>query len=354
MFKTHPKRKIAVIVVIVIAAVLVAGRLYLPFWVKDYVNTQIALLDGYRGGIQDIDLNLWRGAYKIHTLEIRKQENGLDVPFAAARTVDLSVEWKALLEGAVVAEIDIYGADLNFSKTQTGEGGGWLELVDALSPFNINRLAVHGGRVAYIDYTAEPNINLFVKDIDATVTNLRNVTDKENPLPSHITISGTSIGDGVLSFDGRLNILREIPDFDTTSELKEANLEAFNDYGRAYAAIDFEGGKIGIFSELAAADGDVTGYIKLVATDVTMVSTEQEENPLNALWETLVSGFVELFENQPKDQFALRVPIEGNLDNPEGDLWPAFISIFSNAFEKAFTKNEDGTINFQDAIEKEE
>ena len=354
MFKSHPKRKITIIAVIVIATLLVAGRLYLPLWVKDYVNTQIALLDGYRGGIEDIDLNLWRGAYKIHTLEIRKQENGLDVPFAAARTIDLSIEWKALLEGAVVAEIDIYEANMNFSKTQTGEGGGWLEFVDALSPFSINRLAVHSGRVAYIDYTAEPNINLFVENIDATVSNLRNVTDRGTPRPSRVKISGTSIGGGALSFDGRLNIFREIPDFDTTLELNEADLTAFNDYGRAYAAVDFEGGRIGIFSELAAADGKVKGYIKLVATDVKMVGIEKDENPLNALWEALLSGFVELFENQPKDQFALRVPIEGNLNDPESDLWSAFISIFSNAFEKAFTKNEDGTINFQDAIEKEE
>ncbi|MEX1035919.1 MAG: DUF748 domain-containing protein [Sneathiella sp.] len=354
MFGSHPKQNITIAAVIVVITLLVVGRMYLPFWVKDYVNTQIAGLGDHRGGIQDIDLNLWRGAYKIHMLEIRKQEDGLDVPFAAARTIDLSIEWEALLDGAVVAEIDIYEADLNFSKTQTGEGGDWIKFVNALSPFNINRLTVHSGKVAYIDYTADPNINLFVRDVNATVTNLQNVTDKENPLPSHIKISGTSIGGGALNFDGRLNIFKEIPDFDIGTELKNADLAAFNEYGRAYAAIDFEGGNIGIFSELAAADGNVTGYVKLVATNVKMVGVEQDENPLNAFWESLVSGFVELFENQPKDQFAIRIPIEGNLNDPEGDLWSAFISISSNAFDKAFAKNEDGTINFQDAIVKDD
>ncbi|MDF2368220.1 DUF748 domain-containing protein [Sneathiella sp.] len=334
-----------------IALLLIAGRLYLPYWVKDYVNTQIGLLDDYSGGVQDIDINLWRGAYKIQALEIYKQEGGLDAPFAAARTIDLSVEWKALLNGAIVAEIDIYDADLNFSKTQTGEGAGWIGLVDALSPFNINRLAVHSGKITYIDYTADPNINLFIKDINATATNLRNVTDKENPLPSSLKISGTSIGEGELLFEGRMNIFRDIPDFDFGAELRDANLTAFNDYGRAYAAVDFEGGTIGIFSELAAADGNVTGYVKLVATNVTVEAIEKEENPLTIVWESLVSAFVEIFENQPKDQFAIRIPVEGKLDDPEEDLWSAFISIFSNAFGQAFKKNEDGTINFQDALE---
>lgn len=351
MFGSHRKWKLSIGIIMAIALLLIAGRLYLPYWVKDYVNTQISLLDDYSGGVQDIDINLWRGAYKIQALEIYKREGGLDAPFAAARTIDLSVEWKALLNGAIVAEIDIYDADLNFSKTQTGEGAGWIGLVDALSPFNINRLAVHSGKIAYIDYTADPNINLFIKDINATATNLRNVTDKENPLPSSLKISGTSIGEGELLFEGRMNIFRDIPNFDFGAELSDANLTAFNDYGRAYAAVDFEGGTIGIFSELAAADGNVTGYVKLVATNVTVEAIEKEENPLTIVWESLVSAFVEIFENQPKDQFAIRIPVEGKLDDPEEDLWSAFISIFSNAFGQAFQKNEDGTINFQDALE---
>ena len=350
MANTHNKRTAVIGTILVVVALLIAGRLYLPYWVKDYVNTQIAGLDEYSGGIEAIDLNLWRGAYLIHGLEIYKVEGGLDTPFVAAREIDLSVEWEALLNGAIVGEIDIYEADVNFSKTQTGEGAGWTAFVGSLSPFDINRLTIHSGKVAYIDYTTEPNIDLFIDDIEAKVTNLRNVTDKENSLPSTLKITGTSIGGGALNVDGQLNIFKDIPDFDIALELQEANLEAFNDYGRAYAAVDFEDGRIGIFSELAAADGNMTGYIKLVATNVTVVSVESGENPLDLLWQSLVSAVVELFENQPKDQFAIRVPIEGDLSDPEGDIWSSIISIFSNAFGKAFKKNEDGTINFQDAL----
>lgn len=354
MTMRHRKSYITLGVVLALLVIAVAGRLYLPYWLKDYVNEQIAGLEEYGGGVEDIDIYLWRGAYQIYGLNIHKNEGGLEKPFVASEKIDLSVEWDALLNGAIVAEIDIYKADLNFSKTQTGKGAGWADLVDKLSPFDINRLTLHGGKLSYIDYTAEPNVNLFIKDIEAKVTNLRNVTEENSPLPSQFNISGNSIGKGKLKIDGRMNVFKKTPDFDMDLELRDANLSAFNDYARAYAALDFERGTIGIFGELAAADSNVTGYVKLVATNVSVASTEKNDNPFNALWQSVASVFVELFQNQPKDQFALRIPIEGKLDNPDQDLWSAFLSIFSNAFGQAFTKNEDGTINFMDAVKKEE
>ena len=59
---------------------------------------------------------------------------------------------------------------------------------------------------------------------------------------------------------------------------------------------------------------------------------------------------MEIFENQEQDQFAFRIPIEGSLDDQNRNGWAAFLSIFQNAFGQAFTRNEDGTINFRDAL----
>ena len=76
----------------------------------------------------------------------------------------------------------------------------------------------------------------------------------------------------------------------------------------------------------------------------------ERANPINAIWESLVSVFMEVFENQPKDQFAMRIPIEGDINDPDQDLWSGFFSIFSNAFGGAFTKDIDGNVSFNDAL----
>jgi hypothetical protein len=348
----HKKTKITFIILAILIGGLIGARIYLPYWVTDYVNNQINALDGYGGKVDDIDIHLWRGAYSIHGLDIYKTDGGMKEPFLAADTIDLSIEWRALIfDWALVAEIDIYGSDLVFTKSQTGEGADWENFVDSLFPFDINRVEVHSGEVAYKDYSTDPVINLFVENINARVTNLRNTEEREVDLPSDLKITGQSIGGGSLDLGGKMNTMLNTPDFDLDLELSGADLTAFNEYAEKYAAIDFESGTIGVYAEMAAADGNLTGYVKPVATGVSLVDVGgQDTNPLNIIWESLASVVMEIFENQPADQFALRIPVEGSLDNPERELWPAIISIFQNAFAGAFTKNSDGIINFRDAL----
>lgn len=341
-------KAILIVLVIMVVIGLIGGRIYLPYWVKNYVNRQIEKLDGYDGQISEIDIHLWRGAYQLHQLEIYKEKTGLKTPFFAAETVDISVEWGALFKGAIVAEIDLFNANLNFSRSQTGQGAGWARFVDDLSPLEIDRLEVHGGKVAYIDYNASPDVNIYIHRINAQVKNLRQITDRNNPLPSSIVISGASIGGGQLSITGAMNILQDTPDFDLDGKLRGASLTAFNDYARSFAAVEFKEGRIDLYSELAAARGKVKGYIKPVITDISVDALDK--NPLQTLWRALASTFMAIFKNHPQDQFALRIPVEGDLDDPDKDVWSAFISIFQNAFGRAFTKNTDGSVSFDDAF----
>ena len=343
------KKKFGIFIIAVVIA-LVGFRLYLPYMVKDYVNQQINALNGYSGGVSDIDLFLWRGAYQIDDISIYKDEMGTEKPFAAADTIDLSIEWAALFNWKIVAEIDIYDAELNFTKYQTGEGAGWEKLVDALSPFDINRFDIHSGRVEYIDYTAEPNIHLYIDDINANITNIRQVVRQNEALPSDIKVTGTSIGGGNLSITGNMDALKETPDMDMAMELTDADLTSINTYAQEFAAIDFESGRLSLISEMAIAENNLVSYVKVLATDVSLVDLKQDDNPINVIYESLASVFMEIFENQEQDQFAFRIPIEGSLDDQNRNGWAAFLSIFQNAFGQAFTRNEDGTINFRDAL----
>ena len=59
-------------------------------------------------------LHLWRGAYQIHQVKIEKTDGKVPVPFFSAPLVDLSVEWKALFNGAFVGEIDFHRPHMNF------------------------------------------------------------------------------------------------------------------------------------------------------------------------------------------------------------------------------------------------
>lgn len=346
--KSSHKKSLAAILIAVMLSIIVIVQL--ESWVKDYINQQIDALEGYGGGIEAIDIDLWRGAYEIKDITIDKDDGGLKEPFVAIDSVDLSVQWGALIHGKIVSEIEMHAPDIRFAKTQTGEGTDWLTLLQSLVPFDISRFEVMNGKVAYKDYAADPNINLYIHQLNAKITNISNVTNNQDPLPSKIAIYGSTIGKGKLSVKGGMNVLRDIPDFDLSLKIENADLPYFNDYFKKYAKLDFVEGNISVFSEVAAAEGQVTGYIKPIATKLDMVSLEQDSNPFNIIWESVASFFLEIFENQPNDQFALRIPIEGDLTAPDQEIWSGIISIFSNAFVDAFERNVDGTINLKDAI----
>lgn len=333
---------------------LIGARIYLPYWVTDYVNREIDALDGYSGSISDVDINLWRGAYQIHDLKIFKDSGNIPVPFVAIKKSDLSVQWAALFDGAIVAEIDLYDADLNFATTggamQTGEGAGWVKLVDALSPLDINRLQIHGGKLAFKDFSANPPADIFVKDIALKVENLKDVKDKNQPLPSPVSLSGVSIGGGKVTANGNMNILRDVPDFDFDVKLEGAKLPSINNYARSIAAIDFESGNISIYIEAAAHEGKVTGYIKPIMTNVSIVSIERDKNPFSLLWQSIVSVFSEIFKNHSEDQIATRITLEGDFGNPETDTWSAIVNIFRNTFN-AFIRDTDDTVDFSHTSE---
>jgi hypothetical protein len=343
---------ISVIFALVIG--LITARLYLPYWVKAYVNREIDELNGYSGSVSDIDISLWRGAYQIHDLKIVKDRSGIPVPFVDIKTSDLSVQWKALFDGAIVAEIDLYDADLNFAVTgntaQTGEGAAWSRFVDALSPLDINRLQVHSGKLAFKDFSVNPPADIFVQNINLQVENLKDVKDKNNPLPSPVSLTGQSIGGGKVIASGDMNILRDIPDFDLDIKLENAQLPSINNYSRSIAAVDFESGAISIYIEVAAKDGNLTGYVKPIMTDVSIVDVEQDENPLNLLWESVVSIFSEIFKNHPEDQLATRIPLTGNINNPDTDAWSAIMGIFRNTFN-AYIRDTDDDIDFSNISE---
>lgn len=353
--KEKPKSRVKIWImgfVVLLIVALIGGRLYLPYWVTDYVNRKIEALDGYSGSVKDIDIHLWRGAYQIHDLDIYKTNGGLKTPFVAAKTIDFSIEWRALLKGTIVSEVDIETIALTFAKSQTGKEADWTRFIDDLTPFDVNRLGIHGGKVSYVDPAAKPKVNLYIDAIQAEVTNLRNVDKKNVALPSDLRIQGHSIGDGKLAITGKGNILRKIPDFDLDIKLENASLTALNDYTRDSIGIDFTSGTIGVYSELAAANGNVTGYVKPIITRMQLLdANDKDVTPWRFVWEALVSAFMEIFKNQAQDQFALRVPIEGHFDNPHSNMWAGFWSIFRNAFVQAFPRKTDGSIDFRQAIE---
>jgi hypothetical protein len=75
---------------------------------------------------------------------------------------------------------------------------------------------------------------------------------------------------------------------------------------------------------------------------------DEEDGPLKLMWEALVAGVSEILENQPKEQVATRIPIEGSIEGPDADIWPTVGNLLRNAFLEALRPSLTHSIGIGD------
>jgi len=340
-------------VLVVIAATAVIMHLYFAIWVRDYVNRKLSEIPDYRAHVDDVTLHLWRGAYQIHNIKIEKVSHHVPVPFFSAPLIDLSVEWKALLQGSFVGEIDFHRPELNFvngrskAEQQAAVDQPWAEKIKQLFPLKFNRFAVHNGEIHYRDFSSDPNVDIVIDRVQMVATNLTNSKKLSKSLIAEIQGTGRPLREGQARVQMSLDPYASKPTFALNLELREIPLTKLNDFARAYGHFDFKSGTLRLATQLSSKNGSFTGYVEPVFDNMTIGTAQDEKaNPLSGLWASVVNGLTKVIRNQPKNRFGTRVPISGSFDQPQPAILTTVFNVFRNAFVKAFEgKLENQNLN---------
>jgi len=342
--------------VVAIAVVVVGLHAALPSIVLRYVNEELDGLEGYSGHVDDIDISLLRGAYQIQGVRIVKSDGRVPVPFFTANEIDISIEWSALFDGDVVAEIDVHRPMLNFVKgptektSQTEPGDNWTETVRDLAPFKINHFAILDGSVHYRDFHSDPKVNIYAQNIRAVARNLTNAEDLAGSLVATFEAKALAMSSGAFSIKGKYNPYAKQPTFEVDAELNHLNIKQLNSFLKAYASVDAERGKISIDIEVAASKGRFRGYVKPFIDDLQILDWDKEdEGFLGKVWEGVVEVAGEILEDQDKDRIATRVPLRGSVDDPEADIWSTIGGVLKNAFLEALRRGIEHKIGTSEA-----
>ena len=351
------KRATKILVALVV--LLIIARLLLPYFVLRYVNKTLADMGSYTGHVEDIDIQLIRGAYQIDDLRIRKVNGKIKKPFLYIPKTDLSVEWKSLFKGKLVSEVETYEPELNFSfsnneaSNQTGAEVDWTEYLRKLLPIHINRFSVVNGKVNLTSLVTQPRADLSLQRFNAEIHNIRNVEDKAQKLPSPVVASGDVPGyGGTMNFSANMNLLKPLPDFDYNLRFTDVQLVKINPLARAYANIDFERGTVSIFSEMAMLNGKLNGYLKPLTKGMKIFKMNEHEGRSVGKFftELLAQVGTAMLKNQKKDQVATRIPLNGTVENIQTAFWPTMFGVLRNAYIEAFRGEFDNNITIQDAV----
>lgn len=337
--------KIVSYVVVALILVLVAARVALPSVMKWYANKTLDSIPGYYGEIQDIDVALWRGAYRVHELKLVKVNGSEKEPFFSSDVIKIQLDWTALWNGKLKTKIDLIRPELQFIQRETKAASqvdidkSWQKKIQKLYPFEINEFTMQDGLIRYKDVTSNPKINIYFKNLDLQADNISNAVDSKDRLPSTAKLSGGFLESGRVNADLKLNALSIPFEADLNASIKKLNLKELNNFTKAYAAFDFEKGTVQVTTELAATTKNYRGYVKTILRDVDVLDVSKErkegDNVVELLWEGLVGSAMEIFQNQKRDQFAARIPLSGPREGLEINSWATVGSIVKNAFFKA-------------------
>lgn len=344
------------IALMIIGLLLIIARILLPSVVKKFLNDRLQQIDPYTGHISDVDIHLYRGAYVIDSLVIEKKGIDSTEPFLELSTIDLSIQWRSLLKGALVGQIRFSDPVLNFAmqedtaQNQLGSEFDWTELVKDFMPIQINSLQVINADINFI-YTRDTFVTSSKIILDSVeLSNIRNIDDPDHPFPSKFFLRGNSASyEGKIVMDGRANFLRLVPDFDYNLEVEKIKLTTLNPWFKYFTDMTFEKGTLDLYSEMVAKDGTITGYLKPILNDATVYNlVEKDRSFWQAIKELFTEGGQEILENKKLETTGTKIPINGNLENPQTSFWPTFIGFVRNAYWKALLAVIDHSISADD------
>lgn len=339
---------------LIVALLLLALRAALPWIVTTYVNRTLNSLPGYEGHIAEVDIHLWRGAYSIHQVGIDK----IDItpsgrvqrsPMFYADAIDLSVEWGELFRGAIVGQVEFYRPALNIyagpaKKEQRRAGDDFFTRLQELMPLNINRLAIIDGELHFRNHAADPNVDIYLRDLNAVARNLTNSARISHTLAATVSARGRAMDSGDFSLEMKLDPFEKRPTYDLAFELKNLRLPELNDYLRHYLAVVARDGRLSLFAESSAKEGRFRGYVKPIVKDLDVLKIKRDRTMGEAVKAFFVKIMSSVFENKPQEQLATKIEFAGDFADPQIGVWDAVLEFLRNAFGQALPAGLEGSV----------
>ncbi len=213
---------------------------------------------------------------------------------------------------------------------------------------SVNELDVTHSSFSYSDRTTDPNYRMFFSDVDIALKNLSNHPQKGI---ADLAFRGKFMGSGDTNVSGKFLASQGGPAFDLNVAVQNTDLPSMNDILRAHGKFDVAEGKFTVFSEISIRNGDISGYVKPMFSDLVVYQYEKDKNTsiLHQAKELMIGGASHLFKNRSTQQVATKVDLSGKLTGPDVSTWQAIVQVLHNAFIEAILPGFDRALRPESA-----
>jgi hypothetical protein len=344
--------RILLIILGILAVIIIGLRVYLPFFIKDQIEKNINEVEGLSGSAGNVSLSVLAGHIQINDLVIYDEEYpDPSRPFIFMDHCDIDADWQALFNRKLVARVDIDSLTVNYVIHEVEvEEVDFVGMLRELMDFQID-VNITNSTFNYADVTADPNIEFSLNDIFVEGRYLINEVVESDSLPSSLAISASLYGKGSIESNIRINYMQDIPDFDFELEIENADLTDFNEITKEHGGFELSSGLINVYTEAAAHEGAIKGYVKPVLEEIEVIPSEEEAGVFKQFYESVLDFAASILESPDEDHIATNIEFEGRIDDPEVEVWQAVWNLLRNAFVEGFSKGLEGIIDFEELIQ---
>jgi hypothetical protein len=151
------------------------------------------------------------------------------------------------------------------------------------------------------------------------------------------------MGSGDTTLAGTFLAEQEGPAFDMNLTIKNTDMTAMNNLLLAFGRFDVKHGEFTVYSQLDVKDGNISGYVKPMFSDLTVYDWSKDKHKpiLHQAYEATIGAAGHLFKNSSTKQVATEMNLSGKLKSPNTSTWQALVEVLQNAFIEAILPGFD-------------
>lgn len=334
---------------LIVVFCLVVLRIFLPPIVKYGLNWVLEnKLENYTGHVADVDLAIWRGAYRLEELFIRQKNIPLNTPsLLHIDKSEISLSWHSLFQGKVLANVSLTRAVVNFvhnPSEKVSQFGGdektenWRAVFDRIIPVKINNFQIANSQVHFKNPGAKPPIDIFLDKTQVLVENISNERGDKNHM-SRVSAKSFVMGDALIETGGRINVLDEPSKASIQLRMQRLQLQKLNPFFEYYGNVSLNEGTFDNILEFDLANNQIDGYTKSFMKNVDVIANGESYNEImEIVSEVLLASATWVAKNSETKASAFYLPFSGPINDPKFEYWPAAKSALKNGFSKPLAR----------------
>lgn len=339
--------------VLVAVALVIAVRIALNPLAAHFTQRGLDSITGYHGSFGSVAVSVVPPRYRVTDLKLIQDGDEHQEPAVYVKTLDAGLVGRKLFKGQLVASASLQDAKFVVKVGQTKVPPEAKEAADKAKrevqkdnldlsktlskvvPLRADRIELRQGEVVMIDATDPKLPRLWVNDIELVLDNLATRRRLDENVPLSLTLRGVVQRTGVLKVMAAADVLADDkPAFTGQAQLSGLKLESLYEWAAAKAGVSPHG-TLDAFVNFNSAKGALSGNVKVMVREAKLEpATDKVGDELKAKIGTMALKVLS-DRVEGREAVGATLPIRGQLQSPDAQVWPTVLSVVRNAFVDA-------------------